>query len=111
MAPFTLSDADIEALTVGDPTAAVPPARLELGVSVHAVCTQAMNRGEFELRITGAPRTHTSMAGRFAHLLTATDRDWLPPRRYAPPRPTLDHQSRPHGVAMQPHRTSRVTRR
>jgi lantibiotic biosynthesis protein len=55
----------------------VPPARLELGVSVHATSTEAMNRGQFELRITGAPRTHTSMAGRFAYLLPAADRDRL----------------------------------
>ncbi|MFI5893791.1 lantibiotic dehydratase [Actinoplanes sp. NPDC051513] len=72
---ISLSDADIEALTTGDPTAIVPPARLELGVSVHATSADAMNRGQFELRITGAPRTHTSMAGRFAYLLPAADRD------------------------------------
>jgi len=79
---IALSDADIEALTVGDPTAVVPPGRLELGVSVHSVSTEAMNRGEFELRITGAPRTHTSMAGRFAYLLASADRDRLA-RTYA----------------------------
>ncbi|GAA0490593.1 hypothetical protein Ade02nite_23750 [Paractinoplanes deccanensis] len=78
-----LTDADIEALTVGDPAAAVPPARLELGVSVHAVSTEAIDRGQFELRITAAPRTHTSMVGRFAHLLTAADRDRLA-RTYPP---------------------------
>lgn len=75
---IALTDADIDALTVGDPTAMVPPARLELGVSVHAVSTEAMNRSEFELRIAGAPRTHTSMAGRFAYLLLrGTDRERL----------------------------------
>ncbi|GIF01611.1 lantibiotic dehydratase [Paractinoplanes rishiriensis] len=72
-----LTDADIEALTVGDPTAVVPPARLELGVCVHATSTEAINRGHLELRITAAPRTHTSMAGRFAYLLDAADRDRL----------------------------------
>ncbi|GLY98792.1 lantibiotic dehydratase [Actinoplanes sp. NBRC 103695] len=72
-----LSDADIGALTVGDPTAVVPPPRIELGVSIHAASPEAMNRGEFELRITGAPRAHTSMAGRFAYLLDPDERDHL----------------------------------
>lgn len=74
---ITLSDGDIEALTTGDPHAVVPPTRLELGICVHAASTEAMNRGQFELQVTGAPRTHTSMAGRFAYLLAATDRDRL----------------------------------
>lgn len=74
---IALTEADIEALTVGDPTTVVPPPRLELGVTVHAASTETMDRGEFELRITGAPRTHTSMAGRFAYLLDPADRDDL----------------------------------
>ncbi|MFK3984449.1 lantibiotic dehydratase [Micromonospora sp. NPDC050397] len=72
-----LTDVDIEAMTVGDPTAVVPPPRVELGVAAHAPSTDALNGGDFELRITGAPRAHTSMAGRFANLLDGDDRERL----------------------------------
>ncbi|MBM7776004.1 thiopeptide-type bacteriocin biosynthesis protein [Actinokineospora baliensis] len=69
-----LSEADINTLTVGDHTTAVLPDRVELGVAIHAPSTEAINRGDFQLRITAAPRAHTSMAGRFAHLLDEEDR-------------------------------------
>jgi lantibiotic biosynthesis protein len=72
-----LTDADIDALTVGDHPTAVAPARIELGVTVHARDTAALDRGEFELRIVGAPRAHTSMVGRFAYLLDAADHHTL----------------------------------
>ncbi|HEX6356058.1 lantibiotic dehydratase [Actinophytocola sp.] len=68
-----LTDADVETLTVGEHTDAVPPQRIELGVEVYAASTTALDRGTFQLRVTAAPRTHTSMAGRFAHLLDDTD--------------------------------------
>ncbi|WP_051385918.1 lantibiotic dehydratase [Actinokineospora inagensis] len=69
-----LSEADVNTLTVGDHTTAVPPERVELGVAIHAPSTEAINRGDFQLRVTAAPRAHTSMAGRFAHLLDKEDR-------------------------------------
>lgn len=72
-----LTDADVEALTVGDHTTAVAPARIEVGFTMHAASTAALDRGEFTLAITGAPRTPTSMIGRFAYLLDAADRDRL----------------------------------
>ncbi|MEV4628260.1 lantibiotic dehydratase [Micromonospora sp. NPDC049523] len=72
-----LSEADIEALTVGDQSTAVPPTRIELAVALHAASTNALDRGDFDLRIIGAPRAHTSMAGRFAYLLDAPDRQRL----------------------------------
>jgi thiopeptide-type bacteriocin biosynthesis protein len=78
-----LTDTDIEALTVGDQAAVVPPARIELGVAVDAASTEAVDRGDFELRVTGAPRAYTSMAGRFAYLLDVADRDQLA-HTYAP---------------------------
>lgn len=74
---IALTDADIDALTVGDPAEVVPPARIELGVAVHAASPDAVDRGEFQLRITAAPAVPTSMAGRFAGLLDDPGRDRL----------------------------------
>ncbi|MFF0250161.1 lantibiotic dehydratase [Streptosporangium sandarakinum] len=74
---ITLTDADVAALTVGEHADIVPPQRIELGVAVHAADAAAIDRGEFRLHITAAPRACTSMAGRFAHLLDAADRAWL----------------------------------
>ncbi len=79
-----LTDADIEALTVGDHAAVVPPPRIELGVTVYASSTDAMDEGHFELRVTGAPRAYTGMAGRFAYLLDAPDREQLADTYAAP---------------------------
>ncbi|MDG4820215.1 lantibiotic dehydratase [Micromonospora sp. WMMD956] len=64
-----LTDADIDALTVGHHATAVPPCRLELGFAVYAASAEKVDRGDYELRITAAPRTPTSMVGRFAYLL------------------------------------------
>ncbi|MER5646983.1 lantibiotic dehydratase [Streptosporangium sp. NPDC002524] len=74
---IALTGADIEALTVGEYTDIVPPQRIELGVTVHAASTAAIDAGTFELQITAAPRAYTSMAGRFAPLLGDTDRALL----------------------------------
>ncbi|MFC5814132.1 lantibiotic dehydratase [Nonomuraea harbinensis] len=71
---ITLTEAHLEALTVGDHTTVVPPRRIELGVALHAESAEMIDRGEFELWITAAPRSHTSMAGRFAYLLDDDDR-------------------------------------
>jgi thiopeptide-type bacteriocin biosynthesis protein len=68
-----LTDADIDALTVGEHDDVVLPQRVELGVTVHATSTAALDAGRFELRVTAAPRAHTSMAGRFAPLLNDAD--------------------------------------
>ncbi|MFI9598102.1 lantibiotic dehydratase [Nonomuraea sp. NPDC052265] len=71
---ITLTDADITALTVGDPATGRLPERLELGVELHAASTEAINRGEFALRVVATPSAHASMAGRFAPLLDDDDR-------------------------------------
>ncbi|MDX8053817.1 lantibiotic dehydratase [Lentzea sp. BCCO 10_0798] len=68
-----LTDTDVEALTVGEPADVVAPQRVELGVEVHAASVAAIDRGEFGLRVTASPRSCTSMAGRFAHLLDEHD--------------------------------------
>jgi thiopeptide-type bacteriocin biosynthesis protein len=83
-AEIVLSDTDIKALTVGDPTAAAWPSRIEVGITLHAASPAAVDRGDFELHIAGAPRAHTSMAGRFAYLLDQADRERLA-RTYVPP--------------------------
>ncbi|MGN9811419.1 lantibiotic dehydratase [Micromonospora sp. BQ11] len=70
-----LTDADVEALTVGDHRTAIPPARIELGFALYAATTDAVDRGDFTVQVTGAPRTPTSMAGRFAYLLDTPDHE------------------------------------
>ncbi|GIJ12741.1 lantibiotic dehydratase [Micromonospora andamanensis] len=65
---ITLTDADIDALTVGEPADVIPPARIELGVAIYAASLDALNRGDFRLRFTAAPGAPTSMAGRFIYL-------------------------------------------
>lgn len=72
-----LSNADVQALTVGDQAAIVPPQRAEIAISLHAHSATAIDRGDFELRVVAVPRAPTSMTGRFAHLLTDAERDQL----------------------------------
>ncbi|PUB32587.1 thiopeptide-type bacteriocin biosynthesis protein [Promicromonospora sp. AC04] len=72
-----LTDADVTALTVGDPDAAVPPARCELGFTIHTSSPEALARGDFQLGVTAAPESATSLTGRFAHLLDPGDQDRL----------------------------------
>ncbi|WP_301176033.1 lantibiotic dehydratase [Actinomadura geliboluensis] len=71
---IVLTEDDVRALSVGDHTDALAPRRVELGVALHAASTEEIDRGEFELRVVAAPRAHTSMVGRFAHLLDERDR-------------------------------------
>lgn len=86
-----LTDADVEALTVGEHADAVAPQRIELGVEVYAASTAAIDRGEFALRITAAPHGQTSMAGRFAYLLDQADHARLAATYAAgPARPPAD---------------------
>ncbi|MEV4889937.1 lantibiotic dehydratase [Nonomuraea sp. NPDC055795] len=70
----TVTEADIAALTVGDPETVVLPHRIEFGVALTAPSAEAIDRGEFGLRIVASPKAHTSMAGRFAYLLGEGDR-------------------------------------
>ncbi|MEV7331436.1 lantibiotic dehydratase [Micromonospora sp. NPDC093244] len=72
-----LTDADVKALTVGDHRTTVPPPRVEVAFAVHATTADAIDRGEFTLQITGAPRTPSSMAGRFAYLLHPSEQKQL----------------------------------
>lgn len=76
---ISLTEQDVQELTAGDHRDIVPPQRIEVGVSLHASSTDAINNGDFELRLTAAPRTPTSMAGRFSYLLSDAERDRADP--------------------------------
>lgn len=72
-----LTDGGVQSLTTGDHTDVTLPARIEIGVTLSAESAEALSRGRFELQVVAAPRVPTSMAGRFAHLLTAREWDML----------------------------------
>lgn len=72
-AEIELTESVIRALTVGDHAQMIPPARVELAFQLHAASPDALARGQFQLWVTGAPMHASSMAGRFAHLLSEAD--------------------------------------
>ncbi len=74
---IVLTEPVIASLTVGDPTEALPPPRVELAFQIHAPSLEAVAAGAFRLVVTGTPRPGSSMAGRFADLLPEADRDRL----------------------------------
>lgn len=74
---IVLTEADIQALTTSEHADLVPRPRIELGVTLCARSAAAIRSGDFELRVVAVPRTPTSMAGRFAHLLEPGERKLL----------------------------------
>lgn len=72
-----LTEPVISTLTVGDLAEMLPPPRAELAFQVHATSPNAVQHGAFRLLVTATPRPGSSMAGRFADLLTEADRDDL----------------------------------
>jgi thiopeptide-type bacteriocin biosynthesis protein len=72
-----LTESTISELSVGDPDEMIPPPRVELAFQLHAASLEALAEGQFELWVTGAPSPASSMAGRFAHLLSESDRRHL----------------------------------
>ncbi|GAA4945776.1 thiopeptide-type bacteriocin biosynthesis protein [Nonomuraea thailandensis] len=76
-AEITLTEPLIQDLTVGNPGEMVVPQRAELPFHLEAASADAVTRGAFVLWVTGAPRTSSSMAGRFAHLLPPQERELL----------------------------------
>jgi thiopeptide-type bacteriocin biosynthesis protein len=72
-----LTDGDVQSLTTGDHADVTLPARIEIGVTLSAESADTLSGGRFQLQVVAAPRVPTSMAGRFAHLLTAGERDML----------------------------------
>ncbi|MET8690539.1 lantibiotic dehydratase [Streptomyces sp. NPDC004732] len=47
--------------------------RCEVGFEVHSPSSRALANGDFRIEITGVPRPGSSMLGRFAHLLPASE--------------------------------------
>jgi thiopeptide-type bacteriocin biosynthesis protein len=86
---IVLTKEALDALFVGEEAEFAP--RIELSVQIHASSVQELDRGGFRLAVTGVPRPCSSMAGRFAHLLTDQERgelastyqEDLPPRTIA----------------------------
>jgi thiopeptide-type bacteriocin biosynthesis protein len=72
-----LTPAVIEHLAAAETADMLPAPHLEIAVQVRAASVQALNAGRFRLEVTGTPRPGSSMAGRFAHLLSADDQDLL----------------------------------
>ncbi|HEY5833933.1 lantibiotic dehydratase [Streptomyces sp.] len=74
---IVLTEPVIRTLTVGDPAEVLPQPRVELAFQIHAPSASAIQDGAFQLVVTAAPRPGSSMAGRFADLLTEADRKAL----------------------------------
>ena len=72
---MSLTRDNIRALTVGDPDTVVPPPRCEVAFALHARSADAVDAGQFELRVTGVGRYPGSLTGRFTHLLAQAERD------------------------------------
>jgi lantibiotic biosynthesis protein len=74
---IVLTEQLIRALAITTPHPPQLPSRIEIGVEVHAASCDAIDRGNFELAITSAPRPASSMIGRHLHLLSSPDRQAL----------------------------------
>ncbi|MGH3938974.1 MAG: lantibiotic dehydratase, partial [Pseudonocardiaceae bacterium] len=71
---IVLDDKMIAELAVGETTTAAAP-HTELRFRVHAPTLDALDRGEFELAITGMSRAAGTTTGRFLHLFDTDDRE------------------------------------
>lgn len=60
-----------------DEAETIPVPRAEVCFEIHADSLDAMVKGAFRLLVTGTPRPGSSMAGRFAHLLSAQEQAQL----------------------------------
>ncbi|MFK0295627.1 lantibiotic dehydratase [Streptomyces sp. NPDC090442] len=69
-----LSNTAVDELSDGVELAAVQP-HGELIFHLQALSAKDIDRGEFTLAVTGAPRTAGTTTGRFLHLLAPSDRD------------------------------------
>ncbi|EMF02400.1 lantibiotic dehydratase-like protein [Streptomyces mobaraensis NBRC 13819 = DSM 40847] len=66
---LVLTRATIADLTADHTEPLLPVPRAEIAVEIHAPTVEAVERGDYRLLVTGAPRPGSSMFGRFAHLL------------------------------------------
>ncbi|MFI5759114.1 lantibiotic dehydratase [Streptomyces sp. NPDC051569] len=74
---LVLTDKTIDALADAAGTEPHFVPRVETAFEIHAPSTTALTRGAFEVAITAVPRPGSSMAGRFAHLLTPDQQETL----------------------------------
>ncbi|MGH3693303.1 MAG: lantibiotic dehydratase [Pseudonocardiaceae bacterium] len=72
---IVLDEEMIAGLAVGADSAARTQPHTELRFRVHAPTLDALDRGEFELAITGASRAAGTTTGRFLHLFDTEDRE------------------------------------
>ncbi|WP_030894153.1 lantibiotic dehydratase [Streptomyces sp. NRRL F-5053] len=66
---LVLTRATVADLTAGHTDEPQPAPRAEIAVEIHAPTLDAVQRGDYQLLVTGAPRPGSSMFGRFVHLL------------------------------------------
>ncbi|MFI1013045.1 lantibiotic dehydratase [Streptomyces sp. NPDC020965] len=66
---LVLTRATIADLTADHAEPLLPAPRAEIAVEIHAPTVEAVQRGDYQLLVNGAPRPGSSMFGRFAHLL------------------------------------------
>ncbi|MFD3514888.1 lantibiotic dehydratase [Streptomyces sp. NPDC058657] len=74
---LVLTRARIADLTADLAEPPLPVPRAEIAVEVHAPTLEAVQRGDYRLWVTGAPRPGSSMLGRFAHLLAPAEQSAL----------------------------------
>ncbi len=124
---ITLTEQVIDELRVGDHTKMLTPPRVELAFQLHAASLDALERGQFQLWLTGAPMHANSMIGRFAHLLPDEDKQRLaatyaptsehtvaaqlsfPPRREHNENITRAPRLLPHVIPLSEHRSDEET--
>lgn len=74
---LVLTDELITRLDRTDGTPITPPGRVEIAARIHASTTGALDRGDFTVWVTSAPRPGSSLFGRFLPLLDPDDRERL----------------------------------
>ncbi|MFC0628244.1 lantibiotic dehydratase [Kribbella deserti] len=72
-----LTEATIASLSVGDAAESLLPPAAELSFQIHSESTEHIKRGAFQIAVVAAPRTSSSMIGRFTDQLDPSDRDQL----------------------------------
>lgn len=124
---ITLTEQLIDDLRVGDHDKMLIPARVEVAFQLHTSSHNALGRGRFQLWVTGAPMHATSMAGRFAYLLSDEEQQRLaatytpagehtaaaqlsfPPRRVHNENITRTPRLLPHVIPLTEHRSDDET--
>ncbi|MEV0611182.1 lantibiotic dehydratase [Polymorphospora rubra] len=71
---IVLDSATIDSLTVGDPAEMIAPPWAEIAFELQARSLDDLRQGAYRLVVAGTPRTGSSMLGRFADVLTESER-------------------------------------